>query len=198
MADKIKPLKIEDAISGTEMDMFPTEADPNEDFVAVKGVAFENLDTTTIRGDSGVMKFQDADVTTEVTLEDLLDGGNGASPGFNYGRQGFVSVNTWLLNEGVPSNRTGRVINITDPVAQVVSVSNRNTATFTVTFFEHDGNLVNLSTLGSITVTSANSNTNNISVNLTQGKQLAARLTNIASGTVRDLVVQIIVKGTTS
>jgi len=44
MVDKIKPLKIEDPISGTESNIYPTEADPTEDYTAVKGVSFENQD----------------------------------------------------------------------------------------------------------------------------------------------------------
>lgn len=74
MVDKVKPLKIETDADGTEIDFVPTEADPTEDFVAVKGIALENSDDTTIRGDAGVMKFKDSDVTTEVSLQDLVSG----------------------------------------------------------------------------------------------------------------------------
>lgn len=46
MADKIKPLKIESAATGgTQNDGFPTETDPSQDYLATKGIAFENLDT---------------------------------------------------------------------------------------------------------------------------------------------------------
>lgn len=46
MADKIRPLKIETPDDGTQDDMgYPTEVNPDEDYVAAKGVAFENLDT---------------------------------------------------------------------------------------------------------------------------------------------------------
>lgn len=44
MIDKIKPLKIETAIDGTQTDPFPTEANPAQDYVAAKGVSFENSD----------------------------------------------------------------------------------------------------------------------------------------------------------
>jgi hypothetical protein len=42
MADKVKPLKIE---TGSDTDYLPTETDPNEDYLATKGIAFNNLDT---------------------------------------------------------------------------------------------------------------------------------------------------------
>lgn len=45
MVDKIKPLKLESsATGGTENDFGPSEADPTEDYVATKGIAFEGLD----------------------------------------------------------------------------------------------------------------------------------------------------------
>lgn len=194
MVDKVKPLKFEEDTNGSQINFCPREADPNEDFLAAKGVSLENTDTTLISGNSGVMEFQDTVVTTPVTLEDLLDGGNGASPGFSFGRRGNVSVNTWLRNEEVPSNRTGRVIAVNSPTAVLVSVANRNVTTYTITFYEHDGNLVNLTTLGSITVTAARGDELSVNVPLTQGKQLAARLT--AGASVADLVATVTVKGT--
>ena len=46
MADKVKFLKIENpSTGGTETDPFPVETDPTEDYGAMKGLAFENLDT---------------------------------------------------------------------------------------------------------------------------------------------------------
>lgn len=71
MVDKVKPLKIEEATGGTEINLFPTEADPTEDYVSVKGVALEASDNTTIHGDSGVMKFKDSEETTDATLRDI-------------------------------------------------------------------------------------------------------------------------------
>ncbi|NJO65522.1 MAG: hypothetical protein HC836_47735 [Richelia sp. RM2_1_2] len=71
--DKIKPLGLEDSIDGTEVFPTPTELDPDSDYAAVKGIAFENSDNTTIEGDSGVMKFKDTDVTVVASLIDLVE-----------------------------------------------------------------------------------------------------------------------------
>lgn len=49
MVDKIKPLKIEDLNSGgDDIDLTPTETDPNEDYLSTKGLVFENDDNTRI------------------------------------------------------------------------------------------------------------------------------------------------------
>lgn len=54
--DKIKALKIENpANGGTQTDMFPTETNPAQDYLAAKGISFENLDTCSVRGDSGII-----------------------------------------------------------------------------------------------------------------------------------------------
>ena len=46
MVDKVRPLKLENASTGgTETDMFPTEVDVAEDYLAAKGIAFDNSDS---------------------------------------------------------------------------------------------------------------------------------------------------------
>lgn len=56
--DKVKPLKIESSSTGgTEDNMFPHESDPAEDYLAAKGVAFENLDTHLAEKVGGLLKF---------------------------------------------------------------------------------------------------------------------------------------------
>ena len=72
--DKVKALKIENpALGGTQTDFGPTETNPAQDYLAAKGIALENSDNTTIRGDSGVMRFKDTVVTTEASLEDAIE-----------------------------------------------------------------------------------------------------------------------------
>ena len=45
MVDKIKPLKIENSSTGgTEIDPFPREANPTQDYISTKGLAIEGLD----------------------------------------------------------------------------------------------------------------------------------------------------------
>lgn len=199
MVDKIKPLKIEDGTSGTEIDMAPTESNPAEDYIAAKGVAFENSDDTTIRGDSGVMRFKDTEVTSEVSLEDLLQGGDGASPGFSFGREGSSAAGTWLRRVGnIESNRTGVPIMVSGPVISRIACGTENTSNYTVTVYEHEGNLINLTTLVSVSVTVADGRFKvfDVNVSASEGKQLAARVTANSSGNPNNLGVDIVIKGT--
>jgi hypothetical protein len=73
--DKIKPLKIETLADGSQDDNgYQTEANPNEDYVACKGIAFENLDGVTIDRDAttGEIRLNDP-VNGSVLLSELLE-----------------------------------------------------------------------------------------------------------------------------
>ena len=72
MVDRVKPLKIEDAIDGTDMDMAPVEANPTEDYIAAKGVSLENSDDTLIDLDAGEIQFTDT-INGSKKVSDLLD-----------------------------------------------------------------------------------------------------------------------------
>lgn len=61
--DKVKPLKMETPSGGTETDSVPTATDPSEDYLATKGIAFENDDDTRIEK-----------VGTEVSFFDIVTG----------------------------------------------------------------------------------------------------------------------------
>lgn len=78
MADKIKPLKIENiGTGGTQNDPFPTETDPNQDYLAAKGVAFENNDNILLDIDpaTGEIRYKDPVQTTYKKLNDITGGG---------------------------------------------------------------------------------------------------------------------------
>ena len=135
--------------------------------------------------------------TAEDVQAAIEEAGSSASPGFNFGKSGGVSVNDWLRGPGnVQSQRAGIPINITNPVITTISVSNRNTETYTVTIFEHDGNRLNETSLGSVSVTASTGATVNVNISATQGKQLSARMTASSTGNVRDIVVSVLIKGT--
>lgn len=77
MADKIKPLKFENPASGgTQVDYLPTEAKPSEDYIAAKGIAFENNDLRLIDlSVSGEVQWRDSVQTTYKKLNDIVSGG---------------------------------------------------------------------------------------------------------------------------
>jgi len=73
MVDKVRPLKIENSVDGTQDDFVQTETDPAEDYIAAKGMAFENNDSQRVFGDSGTIKFEDQDVNNNSTIFSLFD-----------------------------------------------------------------------------------------------------------------------------
>lgn len=84
MADRVFPLKLESPTYGTQLDPGPTEVDPNEDHVDVRGVFFQNdsSDDETVhvsRDASSRMTFIDSENATPLTLTDLGTGGTGIS-----------------------------------------------------------------------------------------------------------------------
>lgn len=124
--------------------------------------------------------------------------GASASPGFSFGRNGNVSAGTWLRRPGnVPSNRAGVTIPINNPIIVEVSCSNRNVDTYTIEIYEHEGNSVNLTLLGSVNVIGARGGTFTTNFAATKGKQIAVRLST-GGGSVRDLGADIVIKGSTS
>lgn len=71
MVDKVKPMKIENsATGGTENDPFPRGTDPNEDYLACKGIAFENLDTHLIDRVGNDIQLTDPTIGTK-TIDSL-------------------------------------------------------------------------------------------------------------------------------
>jgi len=189
--DKVKPLKIEDTTSGSDLDMMPKEADPTEDYVASKGIAFENSDNTTIQGDSGVMKFKDTDVTTEVSLQELV---SSASPGFLLTLPGNNPSGSWAdVGSGVPSNRTGIPILQNNPELTAVAVYNETDPnTYSIEVYEHDGTTFTLITTVSVTAARGTTTVLLSPISLTQGKELAAK---VSSGSVKNGVITCILGG---
>jgi len=59
MVDKIKPLKLEHPTEGTQIDFAPTESNPSEDYIAVKGVSLEGSDNHRIEIVDNEIAFYD-------------------------------------------------------------------------------------------------------------------------------------------
>lgn len=127
------------------------------------------------------------------TLKEIEDKvGVSASPGFSWGRSGNASTGTWLQNDTVPSNRVGRTINLVNPVITAVSIANRDVSTFTVAFYEHEGNSINLTQIGTVDIINARSLNAFVNLPVTEGKQLAVR---ILSGAASNPVIGLQLSG---
>ena len=124
-----------------------------------------------------------------------VDVGVSASPGFSWGESGNVTANTWLVNDTVPSNKTGRNFPLYNGFIFEIAVANENSNTFDIEIYEHDGTTFTL--LATVGLTAQRSDVFDQSdfgtVNITRGKELAAKLVN---GSGKNVVIQLIAKGT--
>lgn len=128
-------------------------------------------------------------------VQDALEEiGASASPGFSYGRSS-ANDGTWLNRVGeVPSNRTGVTVGIQNPVVSQVFVSNENIETYTVGIYEHEGDSINLTLLGTVNIVAARSGAFTVSFVATQGRQLAVRIETVV-GSLQNVGVDVILTG---
>lgn len=130
----------------------------------------------------------DAD-NVQAAIEEI---GASASPGFSWGRGGTNSSGTWLNNEGVSSNRSGRIVFISNPTLAFIFVNTRTIATYTISIFEHEGDEINLTLLDTLSVTSSRGGFKASIVAVTAGRQLAIQVT---AGSGQDMVAGVVLKG---
>lgn len=114
-----------------------------------------------------------------------------ASPGFTWGSSGNVTSGTWLLNDTVPSNKSGRAIFLTGATLEHIFVRCELAATFDIKIYEHNGATYTLITTVSIVAARAGDFAI-ASLPLTTGKELAMQLAN---GSAKNPVVGCVLKG---
>ena len=119
-----------------------------------------------------------------------------ASPGFTWGRSGSGAPNTYLLNDSVPSNLSGRTVFLYNASITRIFVANQNaTAGIGLNIYSHDGNGVALTLLGVVTTAAVRTNTFVVDFPVAQNKQIAVRL-SAGSASSTNIVVGMILKGT--
>lgn len=138
-------------------------------------------------------------VLTSTDVQSAIDelasgGGNTASPGFTWGRSGVSNGGTYLQNETVPSNVAGRTVIINNAKITDVSIANELSTTFTVEILEHD--TTTYTSLGTFTVTAAKSARFSTTINITTGKQLAVKIADATANSAKNIVVNIVLRGT--
>jgi len=116
-----------------------------------------------------------------------------ASPGFSWGKAGNANANTWLANEGVPSNITGRNIFLINPKLTAIYTACASAATYTLEIYQHDGITYTLLTTLSVTAQRTKAFIFDPPILLTTGKELAVK---IGSGSAQNIVVGALLKGT--
>lgn len=116
-----------------------------------------------------------------------------ASPGFSFGSGGNVGSGSWLSNETVPSNISGRYVYINNAIVEEVFVSSQNIGTFTLGVYHHEGDETNLTKLGDVTVINSRGASFQVSWAVPLGTQLA---TMIEDGAVKNPVAGLQLSGT--
>lgn len=103
-----RPLKIENPASGgVNTDMYPTETNPNTDYLNCLGVAFGSALVASITESSNIMNFSDAITTSPITLTQLYTAVNNT---FNNSTDGWVATNVQAAIEEAPIHlRAGEV-----------------------------------------------------------------------------------------
>ena len=99
-----------------------------------------------------------------------------ASPGFTWGRSGNVSADTWLLNDSVPSNKSGRAIFLNNAVLIHIFSRSENISTYDLEIYEHDG--ITYTLITTVNIVAARGGDFLLSVPLTTGKELGIKLVN--------------------
>lgn len=130
---------------------------------------------------------------TQSAIEELCNRVSvSASPGFTFGDSGNISANSWLLNDTVPSNKTGRLIYLNNAIITSVFVSNENPNTFDVEVYEHDGSTFTLLYTLNV-VASRQAKATGLTIALTTDKELAIK---IVGGSAKNPVVGLQLSGT--
>jgi len=98
----------------------------------------------------------------------------------SFGKSGNAVANSFLDRAGsVPSNISGIPIMVGTGTVKSVACGQEDIDTYSVEYYEHEGDFVNPILLGTLTVTSARSgSTGALSVPVTQNKQLAIKVLN--------------------
>lgn len=129
---------------------------------------------------------------TQSAIEEI---GSSASPGFSFGRSGNATAGTYLQNETVPSNVSGRWVFINNPVVKKVFVTNENITTFKIEVLYHDGNESGLTSLGTVTVTSAKGGYFDVNWSVPINKQLAIRIATDSPNSAKNVVCGLQLSG---
>jgi hypothetical protein len=119
-----------------------------------------------------------------------------ASPGFTFGRSGTVTKGSFLLVDTVPSNKTGRFVYIYNAVITKVFVGAAPSTTYTVEVMSHAGDGTSLTSLGTLTVTSAYGGSATVSWPVANGLQLCVRVAPGSANAPKDVVCGLQLTGT--
>jgi hypothetical protein len=150
-----------------------------------KSVPFDNTSNGFISSD------------TQAAIEELNNSIiTSASPGFSFGRTGVSGGGTYLQNETVPSNISGRWVYINSASVSKVFVANESVTTYTIEATYHDGNGANEVSLGTVTVTAAKGGAFSVNWPVPINKQIAMKIASSTANSPKNIVVGLQLTGT--
>lgn len=128
-----------------------------------------------------------------VVLEFVPNATVSASPGFTWGRSGQTNAGTYLQNDTVPSNQTGRIVPISTAEISKVFVANEASNTFSINVLKRIG-VGSFTTLATISLVAQRVKTQSFTgVSVALGDEIAVQ---VASGSCKNPVVGIVILGT--
>jgi hypothetical protein len=114
-----------------------------------------------------------------------------ASPGFTWGRSGNISQGSYLQNDTVPSNVSGRIVPVSDGFIKTIFISQELPEAITVTVQRRvGGSLVDLVSASTLATERVKIVTVDAAVSL--GDELAVY---ISAGSPKNAVVGLVIKG---
>lgn len=118
-----------------------------------------------------------------------------ASPGFTWGRSGNTPAGTWLQNDTVPSNKSGRTVFLQNALVKKVFIANEDASILSVDVYYHDGNEVSLTLAGTVTTTAVRTSEFDVSYSIPKGKQLALKLSDTSATAAKNIVTGVLISG---
>lgn len=133
---------------------------------------------------------------TQAAIEEVFNNAlKSASSGLSFGRSGNVTPGTYLQNETVPSNISGRWVYVNTAVVNTVFISNQLTTTYKVEVLYHDGNGAGLTSLGTVTVTAAKGGRFLVNWPVPTNKQIAVRMATDTPNSAKNVVCGLKLSG---
>jgi hypothetical protein len=119
-----------------------------------------------------------------------------ASPGYSYGRSSTVNAGAYLLCETVPSNISGRWVYLNSANITSVYVSNELNTTWKIEVLYHTGNETGLTSLGTVTITSAKGGAFSVMWPVPINTQVAIRVALDTANSPKNVVCGLELSGT--
>lgn len=142
--------------------------------------------------DNATNGFVSTDV--QAAIEEIqLTAAVSASPGFTWGYRGTATPGTYLENDSVPSNVSGRIVPLDSGFITEVFVLNETNTTYSVDIRRRVGAVY--TTLQTVTVLAARGDVFAVNVAVAKKDELCVRVSPTTANTPKNIDVGIIIKG---